>query len=168
MNRRGPSEDSRSMTRVGRVLVLASDRILPEPQSACESRHVEIQRAARLRIACIDACLLSEDESGGRASDCNESALRNTAQPAFCAYRTSVQHHHLNWPAPHLRTQVRNKRELGSRTTSDTLSKIRQNCLECLVEICLCRTCSLGNTIRRQAACCFEVPRTPLGLRLSI
>src|ERR1700722_16170763 len=123
MNRRGPSEASRSMTRVGRVLVPASDLIPPEPQSTCESRHVEIQRAARPRIACIDACPLSEDESGRRASDCNESVLRNTAQPASCAYQISVPHHHLNWPALHLRAQVRNERELGSRATSDTLSK---------------------------------------------
>jgi hypothetical protein len=167
MNRRGPSEDSRSMTRVGRMLVPASDRIPPGLQSVCASRHVEIQPGTKLRIACIDACPLSEDESGGRASDCNESVPRHTAQPAFCAYQTSVAHH-LNWPALHLRAQVRNERELGSCATSDTLSKRRQNCLECLAEICLCGTCLLGNTIGRQTACCSEVPRTPLGLRLSI
>jgi hypothetical protein len=168
MNRRGPPEDSRSMTRVGRVLVPASDRIRPRPQSACESRHVEIQPATMLRIACIGACPLSEDESGGRASDCNESVPRNTAQPTFCAYQTSVPHHHLNWPALHLRAQVRNERELGSCATLDALSKIRQNCLECLAETCLFGTCLLGNTIGRQTACRFEVPRTLLGLRLSI
>src|SRR2546423_13585779 len=37
INRRGLSEDSRSMTRVGRVLVPAFDRIPSRPQSACDS-----------------------------------------------------------------------------------------------------------------------------------
>src|SRR5947209_7147697 len=111
MNRRGPSEDSRSMTRVGRVLFPASDCIALGPQSACESWHVEIQPVTKLRIACIDACPLSEAETGGRTGDCEESVRRNTAKPAFCAYQTSVPHHHWNWPALHLHSQVRNERE---------------------------------------------------------
>jgi hypothetical protein len=166
MNRRGLSEHSRSMTRVGRVLP-ASDRIPLGPQSACESRHVEIQPATKLCIACMDACPLSEDEFGGRAIDCNES-VPNIAQPTFCAYQISVPHHRLNLTALHLCAQVRNERELGSCATLDRLSKIRQNCLECLAETCLFGTCSLGNTIGRRTGCRFEAPRTPLGLQLSI